>query len=82
MDTAELNEIKKKLEEIQSTQASLLNISKKHLELYAQQIGKSDELTNTFIELQKQSQQHQRLSIMLVLLALFAIAAYVLFASS
>ena len=78
MSDDELKEIKQSLAEIRNAQANLLNISKKHLELYAQQIDKSEELTNTFLDLQKQSQQHQRVAIMLVLVTIFAVAAYVL----
>jgi len=78
MSDDELKEIKQTLAEIKAAQANLMTISKKHLELYAQQIDKSEELTNSFLDLQQQSQQHQRVAIMLVLITIFAVAAYVL----
>jgi tRNA-dihydrouridine synthase len=78
MSDNELNEIKQTLAEVKNAQTNLLNISKKHLELYAQQIAKADELNNTFHELQRQSQQHQRVSIILALVTVFAVAAYVI----
>ncbi len=78
MSDDELKEIKQTLAEIKNAQANLMTISKKHLELYAQQIDKSEELTNSFLDLQQQSQQHQRVAIMLVLITIFAVAAYVL----
>lgn len=82
MSTNDETELKKTLEELRDNQTTLLNISKKHLELYAQQISKSDELTSLFLDLQKQSQQYQRTAIVLALVTVFAAAAYVLIISS
>jgi tRNA-dihydrouridine synthase len=81
MSDNELNEIKQTLAEVKNAQTNLMNISKKHLELYAQQIAKADELNNTFHELQRQSQQHQRVALILALVTIFAVAAYVILVS-
>ena len=77
MSDNQIEEIKQTLAEVKNAQTTLMNISKKHLELYAQQIAKADELNKTFHELQRQSQQHQRVAIILTLVTVFAVAAYV-----
>lgn len=75
--TSDGDSLEQKLDEIKTNQQTLLNLSKKHLQLYASQIDKTDELNRLFVELQKQSQKYQRTAIIFTLVTVFAVAAYV-----
>ncbi len=75
--TSDSDSLEQKLDEIKANQQTLLNLSKKHLQLYASQIDKTDELNRLFVELQKQSQKYQRTAIIFALVTVFAVAAYV-----
>lgn len=75
--TSDSDSLEQKLDEIKTNQQTLLNLSKKHLQLYASQIDKTDELNRLFVELQKQSQKYQRTAIIFTLVTVFAVAAYV-----
>lgn len=75
--TSDSDSLEQKLDEIKTNQQTLLNLSKKHLQLYASQIDKTDELNRLFVELQKQSQNYQRTAIIFTLVTVFAVAAYV-----
>jgi hypothetical protein len=69
-------DLKQLLEEIKASQQILLNTSKKHLELYAQQIAKNDDLNKQFVEMQKQSYQTQRTLIFVAAAVIVCVIIY------
>ncbi|MBI3562292.1 MAG: hypothetical protein HY080_11335 [Gammaproteobacteria bacterium] len=74
MNTPTNHDIKQLLDEIKANQQVLMNTSRKHLELYAQQIAKSDELNNQTFQLQKRNIETQRI----VIIGAFAVVACII----
>ncbi len=77
MSTTPTPDIKQLLEEIKASQQILINTTKKHLELYAQQIAKSDELNKQFFETQEKNLQTQRT---VIFIAFAVITCVIIFA--
>ena len=77
MTTTPTPDVKQLLEEIKAGQQVLMNTTKKHLELYAQQIAKSDELNKQFFEAQEKNLQTQRT---VIFIAFAVIACVIIFA--
>ncbi len=77
MSTTPTPDIKQLLEEIKASQQILMNTTKKHLELYAQQIAKSDELNKQFFETQEKNLQTQRT---VIFIAFAVITCVIIFA--
>lgn len=76
MNTPTNAEIKQLLDEIKANQQTLMNTSRKHLELYAQQIAKSDELNNQAFELQKKNMETQRMVMIVVVVIICGLILY------
>lgn len=55
-------EIKQVLEEIRTGQQVLLNTTRKHLELYAQQLSNTDRMNKQLVELQQKTFQVQKIT--------------------
>lgn len=77
MTTIPTSDVKQLLEEIKAGQQILMNTTKKHLELYAQQIAKSDELNQQFFETQQKNLQTQRT---IIFIAFAVITCVIIFA--
>lgn len=76
MNTPTNAEIKQILDEIKANQHTLMNTSRKHLELYAQQIAKTDELNNMAFELQKKTMETQRMVMIVVVVIICGLILY------
>lgn len=75
MNTTVSPETKQLMDDIKANQQVLMTTTKKHLELYAQQIAKSDELSNQLFQIQKMIIQTQQ---RMVIIATFAVVASLL----
>lgn len=75
-DSAEqdMNQI---LEEIRNNQQVLLVTTRKHLELYAQQLANSDAMNKQLVELQQKTFQVQKLTMAFTILAVVGVAAFI-----
>jgi len=76
MNTPTNQEIKQVMDEIKANQQTLMTIAKKHLELYAQQIARSDELSNQTFLLQKRNIETQRIAIISAFVVIVGIIIY------
>lgn len=76
-ETPELD-IKQVLEEIRTNQQVLLITTRKHLELYAQQLANSDALNKQLVELQQKTFQVQKLTMAFTIFAVVGIGAFLL----
>lgn len=72
-------DIKSMLEDIRSNQQVLLITTRKHLELYAQQLANSDLLNKQLVELQKKTFQVQKLTMAFTIFAVIGLGAFLLF---
>lgn len=75
-DTTE-QDLKQVLEEIRTNQQVLLVTTRKHLELYAQQLANADALNKQLVELQQKTFQVQKLTMGFTILAVAGIAAFI-----
>lgn len=75
-DTAE-QDMKQILEEIRTNQQVLLVTTRKHLELYAQQLANADALNKQLVDLQKKTFQVQKLTMGFTILAVAGVAAFI-----
>jgi len=71
-------DIKQVLEEIRTNQQVLLVTTRKHLELYAQQLANSDALNKQMLELQQKTFQVQRITMGFTLLAVIGLGAFLI----
>jgi uncharacterized HAD superfamily protein len=72
-------DIKQVLEELRTNQQVLLVTTRKHLELYAQQLANSDLLNKQMVELQQKTFQVQKLTMGFTIFAVIGIGAFLLF---
>lgn len=70
-------DIKQVLEEIRNNQQVLLITTRKHLELYAQQLANSDALNKQLVELQQKTFQVQKLTMAFTIFAVVGIGAFI-----
>ncbi|MEJ2362332.1 MAG: hypothetical protein P8Z75_13060 [Gammaproteobacteria bacterium] len=75
-DTAD-QDVKQILEEIRTNQQVLLVTTRKHLELYAQQLANSDALNKQLVELQQKTFQVQKLTMAFTIFAVVGVAAVI-----
>lgn len=75
-DTSE-QDIKQVLEEIRNNQQVLLITTRKHLELYAQQLASSDALNKQLVDLQQKTFQVQKLTMAFTIFAVIGIGAFI-----
>lgn len=75
-DTAE-QDMKQILDEIRTNQQVLLVTTRKHLELYAQQLANADALNKQLVDLQKKTFQVQKLTMGFTILAVAGVAAFI-----
>lgn len=66
------------LEEIRTNQQVLLVTTRKHLELYAQQLANADAMNKQLVELQQKTFQVQKLTMGFTILAVFGVAAFMI----
>jgi len=71
-------DIKQVLEEIRTNQQVLLVTTRKHLELYAQQLANSDAMNKQLVELQQKTFQVQKLTMAFTILAVVGVAGFIL----
>ena len=71
-------DIKQILDEIRSNQQVLLITTRKHLELYAQQLANSDLLNKQLVELQQKTYQVQKLTMAFTIFAVIGIGLFFL----
>lgn len=71
-------DLKQVLEEIRNNQQVLLITTRKHLELYAQQLANSDALNKQLVELQQKTFQVQKLTMAFTIFAVVGIGAFIL----
>ena len=71
-------DIKQVLEEIRTNQQVLLITTRKHLELYAQQLGNSDQLNKQLVELQQKTFQVQKLTMAFTIFAVIGVGVFLL----
>ena len=71
-------DIKQVLEEIRTNQQVLLITTRKHLELYAQQLGNSDQLNKQLVELQQKTFQVQKLTMAFTIFAVVGVGVFLL----
>lgn len=81
MSENENQDTKQMLEEIRSNIQVLLITTRKHLELYAQQLSDSDALNKQLVELQRKTFQVQKLTMAFTIFAVIGVGAFVLFHS-
>ncbi len=72
-------DIKQILEEIRTNQQVLLVTTRKHLELYAQQLANADVMNKQFVELQKKTFQVQKLTMAFTIFAVVGVGAFILY---
>lgn len=70
-------DMKQILEEIRTNQQVLLVTTRKHLELYAQQLANADALNKQLVELQQKTFQVQKLTMGFTILAVLGVAAFI-----
>ena len=78
MSENENPDLKQVLEEIRTNQQVLLVITRKHLELYAQQLANSDLLNKQMLELQQKTFQVQKLTMAFTIFAVVGVGAFIL----
>jgi hypothetical protein len=78
MSENENQDIKQIVEEIRSNQQVLLLTTRKHLELYAQQLANSDALNKQMVELQKKTFQVQKLTMAFTIFAVIGVGVFIL----
>ena len=66
------------LEEIRTNQQVILVTTRKHLELYAQQLANSDALNKQMLELQQKTFQVQKITMAFTLLAVIGLGAFLI----
>lgn len=71
-------DVKQLLEEIRNNQQVLLITTRKHLELYAQQLANADLLNKQMLELQEKTFTVQKLTMGFTLLAVIGLGAFIL----
>jgi len=71
-------DIKQVLEEIRTNQQVLLVTTRKHLELYAQQLANADAMNKQLVELQQKTFQVQKLTMAFTILAVVGVAGFIL----
>lgn len=79
MSANENLDIKQVLEEIRNNQQVLLVTTRKHLELYAQQLANTDALNKQMVELQQKTFQVQKLTMAFTVFAVISVSAFLLF---
>lgn len=79
MNANENPDIKQVLEEIRNNQQVLLATTRKHLELYAQQLANTDALNKQMVELQQRTFQVQKLTMAFTVFAVISVSAFLLF---
>lgn len=79
MSENENQNIKQALDEIRTNMQVLLITTRKHLELYAQQLANSDLLNKQLVELQKKTFQVQKLTMAFTIFAVVGVGAFILF---
>jgi len=79
MSENENQDIKQVLEEIRTNQQVLLVTTRKHLELYAQQLANSDLMNKQLVELQQKTFQVQKLTMGFTIFAVVGVSAFILF---
>jgi len=78
MSENENPDLKQVLEEIRTNQQVLLVTTRKHLELYAQQLANSDLLNKQMLELQQKTFQVQKLTMAFTIFAVVGVGAFIL----
>lgn len=78
MSENENQDTKQILEEIRTNQQVLLVTTRKHLELYAQQLANADALNKQLVELQKKTFQVQKLTMAFTIFAVIGVGAVIL----
>jgi len=71
-------DIKQVLEEMRTNQQVLLVTTRKHLELYAQQLANADALNKQMLELQQKTFQVQKITMGFTLLAVIGLGAFLI----
>lgn len=71
-------DIKTILEEIRTNQQVTLVTTRKHLELYAQQLANSDAMNKQLVELQQKTFQVQKLTMAFTVMAVIGVAMFLL----
>jgi len=71
-------DIKTILEEIRTNQQVTLVTTRKHLELYAQQLANSDAMNKQLVELQQKTFQVQKLTMAVTIMAVIGVAMFLL----
>lgn len=71
-------DIKAILEEIRTNQQVTLVTTRKHLELYAQQLANSDAMNKQLVELQQKTFQVQKMTMAFTVLAVIGVAMFLL----
>ena len=79
MNANENLDLKQVLEEIRNNQQVLLVTTRKHLELYAQQLANTDALNKQMVELQQKTFQVQKLTMAFTVFAVISVSAFLLF---
>ena len=79
MSETENQAIKQVLDEIRTNQQVLLITTRKHLELYAQQLANTDLLNKQLVELQQKTFQVQKLTMAFTIFAVIGVGAFILF---
>ena len=79
MSETENQAIKQVLDEIRTNQQVLLITTRKHLELYAQQLANTDLLNKQMVELQQKTFQVQKLTMAFTIFAVIGVGAFLLF---
>lgn len=72
-------DMKQVLAEIRTNQQVLLITTRKHLELYAQQLANTDLLNKQMVELQQKTFQVQKLTMAFTVFAVIGVGAFILF---
>jgi hypothetical protein len=72
-------DFKQVLDEIRTNQQVLLITTRKHLELYAQQLANTDLLNKQMVELQQKTFQVQKFTMAFTVFAVVGVGAFLLF---
>lgn len=81
MSANENQDTKQQLEEIRNNIQVLLITTRKHLELYAQQLANYDLMNKQMLELQQKTFQVQKLTMAFTIFAVIGVGAFILFKS-
>ena len=76
MSDSSNQDLKQVLEEIRTNQQVLLVTTRKHLELYAQQLANSDLMNKQLVELQQKTFQVQKITMAFTIFAVIGVCAF------